>query len=143
MFPPLHGPQVHPNSPLFPQEEDLTHPKPHSVSPSLEEIHVEEVRSLHPIQALPLPCWKKRPLPSMERGSQVSPKILKLEYDHEAGPSHPKSQWEFQTEPGPSASRHNCVRAGDTEGGSIVICSSDDSDEDTVLVTVTPEPPPC
>ncbi|XP_059713958.1 protein PML isoform X2 [Haemorhous mexicanus] len=124
-------------------EEDPTHPKPHSVSPSLEEIHVQEVRSLHPIQPLPLPCWKKRPLPSMERGSQVSPKILKLECDHEPGPSHPKSQWEFQTEPGPSASRHNCVRAGDTEGSSIIICSSEDSDEDTVLVTVTPEPPPC
>ncbi|XP_074405712.1 protein PML isoform X3 [Zonotrichia albicollis] len=91
---------------------------------------------------LPLPCWK-RPLPSTERGSQVSPKLLKLECDHEPGPSRPKSQWEFPTEPGPSTSRHNCVHAGDTEGGSIIICSSDDSDEDTVVVTVTPEPPPC
>ncbi|XP_054128460.1 protein PML [Melozone crissalis] len=123
-------------------EEDPTHPKPRSISPSLEEIHVEEVRSLCPNQPLPLPCWK-RPLPSMERGSQVSPKLLKLECDHEPGPSHPKSQWEFPTEPGPSTSRHNCVRASDTEGGSIIICSSDDSDEDTVVVTVTPEPPPC
>ncbi|XP_059338219.1 protein PML isoform X2 [Ammospiza nelsoni] len=123
-------------------DEDPTHPKPRSISPSLEEIHVEEVRSLCPNQPLPLPCWK-RPLPSMERGSQVSPKLLKLECDHEPGPSHPKSQWEFPTEPGPSTSRHNCVRAGDTEGGSIIICSSDDSDEDTVVVTVTPEPPPC
>ncbi|XP_063026200.1 protein PML [Melospiza melodia melodia] len=123
-------------------DEDPTHPKPRSVSPSLEEIHVEEVRSLCPNQPLPLPCWK-RPLPSMERGSQVSPKLLKLECDHEPGPSHPKSQWEFPMEPGPSTSRHNCVRAGDTEGGSIIICSSDDSDEDTVVVTVTPEPPPC
>ncbi|XP_068059770.1 protein PML [Anomalospiza imberbis] len=125
---PSTGIQIHPNSPLFPQED----PKPNSVSPGLEEIHVE--------QPVPLCCWTTRPLSGVERGSQVSPKILKLECDHEPGPSHPKSQWEFQTEPGPSTAPHNCARAGDAEGGSIIICSSDDSDEDTVVVTVTPEP---
>ncbi|XP_053811112.1 protein PML isoform X2 [Vidua chalybeata] len=107
-------------------EED---PKRNSVSPSLEEIHVE--------QPVPLCCWTTRPLSAVERGSQVSPKLLKLECDHEPGPSHPKSRWEFQTEPGPSTAPHNCAHA---EGGSIIICSSDDSDEDTVVVTVTPEP---
>ncbi|XP_058703043.1 protein PML isoform X1 [Poecile atricapillus] len=116
-------------------EEDPIHPKTRSISPSLEEIHVE--------QPLPHP-WNKRPAPCTERGSQMSPKILKLECDQEPGPSHPKSHWEFRTEPGPSTSWHNHVRAGDPEGGSIiVICSSDDSDEDTTVVTVTPEPPPC
>ncbi|XP_072790059.1 protein PML isoform X2 [Taeniopygia guttata] len=113
-------------------EEDPAHPKPHSVSPSLEEIHVG--------QPVPLCCWTSQPQPAVERGSQVSPKILKLECDHEPGPSHPKSRWEFPTQPGPSAAPHNCARAGDAEGGSIIICSSDDSDEDTVVVTVTPEP---
>ncbi|RLV62751.1 hypothetical protein DV515_00018980, partial [Chloebia gouldiae] len=113
-------------------EEDPAHPKPQSISPSLEEIHVE--------QPVPLCCWASRPLPAVDRGSQVSPKIMKLECDHEPGPSHPKFQWEFQTQPGPSAAPHNCARAGDAEGGSIIICSSDDSDEDTVVVTVTPEP---
>ncbi|XP_005051872.2 PREDICTED: protein PML [Ficedula albicollis] len=115
-------------------EEDPVHPKIQSVS-SLEEIHVDQ----------PLPCSSctKRPLPCVERGSQMSPKIMKLECDHEAGPSRPQSHWEFQTEPGPSTWQHNCVRSGDAEVGSIIICSSDDSDEDTVVVTVTPEPPPC
>ncbi|XP_077642129.1 protein PML [Lonchura striata] len=122
----------HPNSLLFPQEEDPAHPKPQSVSPSPEEIHVG--------QPVPLCCWTSRPQPMVEQGSQVSPKILKLECDHEPGPSHPKSRWEFPTQPGPSAAPHNCARAGDTEDGSIIICSSDDSDEDTVVVTVTPEP---
>ncbi|XP_062357550.1 protein PML [Cinclus cinclus] len=136
-------------------EEDPIHPKIQSVS-SLEEIHMDQVRPItprwdpgvpSPIPILlfqPLPhSWNKRPLPCMERGSQMSPKILKLECDQEPGPSHPKSHWEFQTEPGPSTSRHNCVRTGDAESSSIIICSSDDSDEDTVVVTVTPEPPPC
>ncbi|XP_063268220.1 protein PML isoform X2 [Prinia subflava] len=113
-------------------EEDQFHPKIQSVSHGLEEIHVD--------QPVPLPRCK-RPLPCMERGSQMSPKILKLECEQEAGPSRPGSRWEFCTEPGPSAPRQD--RAGDTEGGSIIICSSDDSDEDTVVVTVTPEPPPC
>lgn len=52
----------------------------------------------------------------MERGSQVSPKILKLECEHEAGPSRAKSHWELQTEPGPSTSQHNCVRSSDAGG---------------------------
>ncbi|KAM7039647.1 protein PML [Acridotheres tristis] len=115
-------------------EEDSIHPKIQRVS-SLEEIPMDQPR--------PCSSWNKRPLLCVERGSQMSPKILKLECDHEAGPSRPESHWEFQTEPGPSTSRHNCVRSGDAEGCSIIICSSDDSDEDTVVVTVTPDPPPC
>ncbi|XP_066052199.1 protein PML isoform X2 [Chamaea fasciata] len=113
-------------------EDDPFHPKIQSVSHGLEEIHVDQ-----PV-ALPR-C--KRPLPCMEKGSQMSPKMLKLECEQEAGPSQPRSHWEFQAEPGPSTWQQN--RAGDAEGGSIIICSSDDSDEDTVVVTVTPEPPPC
>ncbi|XP_056355659.1 protein PML isoform X2 [Oenanthe melanoleuca] len=84
-------------------EEDPTHPKIQSVS-SLEEIHVE--------QPLPRSSCSKRPLPCMERGSQMSPKILKLECEHEAGPSRGQSHWEFR-EPGPSAAQRGC---GDTGG---------------------------
>lgn len=116
-------------------EEDPTHPKNQSVSPGLEEIHVD--------QPLPASSWNKRPLPYVERGIQISPKILKLECDHAAGPSHPNSHWEFRRDPGPSTSGHNRGRADDAESGSVIICSSDDSDEDTVVVTVTPEPRPC
>nr|XP_041574320.1 protein PML isoform X2 [Taeniopygia guttata] len=104
--------------------------------PDVPEVEVALENNL----PVPLCCWTSRPQPAVERGSQVSPKILKLECDHEPGPSNPKSRWEFPTQPGPSAAPHNCARAGDAEGGSIIICSSDDSDEDTVVVTVTPEP---
>ncbi|XP_068882138.1 protein PML isoform X1 [Aphelocoma coerulescens] len=87
-------------------EEDPIHPKNQSTSPIPEEIHTD--------QPLPLSCWNKRPLPCVERGSQISPKILKLECDHVPGPSHLESHWEFQREPRASTSRHNCSRAEDT-----------------------------
>lgn len=80
-------------------------------------------------QPLPLP-WYKWPLPCVVKGSQMSPKILRLECDQELGPRHPKSHWEFWMEPGPSTSWHNHVCTGDAEGGSIIICSLDNSDED-------------
>lgn len=133
------GIQVPPNSALFLQEEDPFHPKIQSVSHGLKEIHMDQVRPIPSMQdpvgsgvfpipspipipiLIPIPLFQpvplsqsKRPFPCMEKGSQMSAKMLKLECDQEAGPSHPKSHWEFQREPGPSTSRHNCAR--DTGG---------------------------
>ncbi|RMC13292.1 hypothetical protein DUI87_10827 [Hirundo rustica rustica] len=68
-------------------EEDPIHPKTQSV------FHID--------QPLLLP-WYKRPFPCLEKGSHVSPKILRLECNQEPGPSHPESHWEFWTELSPS-----------------------------------------
>lgn len=68
-----------------------------------------------PIPLLLFQPHSKRPLPCVERGSQMSPKLLKLECDPEAGPSHPRSCWEFQTEPGPSGRAGAGDAGGDRE----------------------------
>ncbi|XP_032051147.1 protein PML-like isoform X1 [Aythya fuligula] len=92
----------------------------------------------------------KRWRPQVERGSQVSPKMLKLEHNATADPSEPSStQRDSRGEPSTSATSHNCSsvpKAGrsctdDAEDNSIII-SSEDSEEDTV-VSVTPDLPPC
>ncbi|XP_071899701.1 protein PML isoform X3 [Anas platyrhynchos] len=92
----------------------------------------------------------KRWRPQVERGSQASPKVLKLEHNATADPSEPSStQRDSRGEPSTSATSHNCSsvpkagrsHADDAEDNSIII-SSEDSEEDTV-VSVTPDLPPC
>ncbi|EOB00009.1 Putative transcription factor PML [Anas platyrhynchos] len=76
----------------------------------------------------------------VERGSQASPKVLKLEHNATADPSEPSStQRDSRGEPSTSATSHNCSsvpkagrsHADDAEDNSIII-SSEDSEEDTV-----------
>ncbi|XP_068552542.1 protein PML isoform X2 [Anas acuta] len=92
----------------------------------------------------------KRWRPQVERGSQASPKVLKLEHNATADPSEPSStQRDSRGEPSTSDTSHNCSsvpkagrsHADDAEDNSIII-SSEDSEEDTV-VSVTPDLPPC
>ncbi|OXB82001.1 UNVERIFIED_CONTAM: hypothetical protein H355_004084 [Colinus virginianus] len=75
----------------------------------------------------------------VERSSQISPKLLKLEKDV-GEPS--SSQWDSRGEPSTSALIHNGhihhskasrSRTRDAEDGSIIICSSEDSEEETVM----------
>ncbi|KAJ7417096.1 hypothetical protein BTVI_33856 [Pitangus sulphuratus] len=114
------------------QEDQVQHKKQSTSPTNLEEVHMDT--------ALPVPSWHKRMFHHMERGSQISPKILKLECDDTSGLSNPKSnQWDFQREPGTSVPRWNCSstpaissHTDDAEITSIIICSSDDSEEDTV-----------
>ncbi|XP_031472176.1 LOW QUALITY PROTEIN: protein PML [Phasianus colchicus] len=80
----------------------------------------------------------KRCQPHMERSSQISPKLLKLERD---GGEPSSSQWDGRGGPSTSTQRHNGripnskasrSRTRDAEDGSIII-SSEDSEEDTVM----------
>ncbi|XP_054244100.1 protein PML-like [Indicator indicator] len=89
---------------------------------------------------LPVTTWPKRKSPCMGRGTQVLPKVLKLESDHLPAPSDPSSdQWDGGRRPGASTPEQNCCSVPatsrhlhDAEDTSIIICSSDDSSEDTV-----------
>ncbi|XP_025971622.2 protein PML-like isoform X2 [Dromaius novaehollandiae] len=87
------------------------------------------------------PKWRSR---HMERGSQSSPKLLKLECDNEPALSNSSlNQWDGRGGPSTSAPSQNCSsipatkasrnQADDTEVTSIIICSSEDSEEDTVV----------
>ncbi|XP_064524603.1 protein PML isoform X1 [Pseudopipra pipra] len=111
-------------------QEDQVWPKNQSTLPTspanLKDVHVDKV--------CPVPSWHKRMFHCKERGSQISPKILKLECDDVPGPSDPNSnQRDFRREPGTSMPGRNCSSStDDAEITSIVIGSSDDSEEDTV-----------
>ncbi|XP_075620929.1 protein PML [Balearica regulorum gibbericeps] len=88
--------------------------------------------------AFPVTTWPKRSH-CIEKGSQISPKILKLECDNTPVPDDPSSnQWDGRRGPSttilnqnssriPAASKHT----DDAEDTSIIICSSEDSEEDT------------
>ncbi|XP_072201728.1 protein PML isoform X2 [Excalfactoria chinensis] len=80
----------------------------------------------------------KRCLSHVERSSQISPKLLKLEQD---GGEPSSKQWDGKGGPSTSAQSHNGrvppskasrIRTRDAEDGSIII-SSEDSEEDTVM----------
>lgn len=61
------------------------------------------------LQALPVTTCPKRSLHSVERGSQISPKLLKLEHDTVPVPSNPSSnQWDDRMGPSTSVPRQNC-----------------------------------
>ncbi|XP_040426504.1 protein PML-like isoform X2 [Cygnus olor] len=98
----------------------------------------------------PATVRSKRWWPQVERGSQVSPKVLKLEHNTTAASSEPSSTQDGRGEPSTSTTSHNRSsvpkagrsRTDDAEDTSIIICSSEDSEEDTV-VSVTPDLPPC
>ncbi|KAJ7422448.1 hypothetical protein WISP_37742 [Willisornis vidua] len=100
---------------------------------SLAEVHMD--------RTLPVSSWHKRMFHCTDRGNQVSPKIMKLESDDMSGPSDAHSdQWDFQREPSTSMPKGNCSSTAatsshmdDAEITSIIICSSDDSEEDTVV----------
>ncbi|XP_075361734.1 protein PML [Mycteria americana] len=114
-------------------QEEAVQPKSQSSTPtiSLEEMHMSP--------ALPITAWPKRRLHCVERGSQVSPKLLKLEYDNIPVPSNPSSdQWDGGRGPSTSTPSQNCSsipatsnHTDDAENTSIIICSSEDSEEDT------------
>ncbi|XP_062439938.1 protein PML [Rhea pennata] len=87
------------------------------------------------------PKWRSR---HMEKGCQRSPKLLKLECDNRPVPSNSSSnQWDGRAGPSSSTPSQNCSsipateasrsRADDTEVTSIIICSSEDSEEETVV----------
>ncbi|XP_052527953.1 protein PML isoform X4 [Tympanuchus pallidicinctus] len=80
----------------------------------------------------------KRCQPHVERSSQISPKLLKLEQD---GGEPSSRQWDGRGGPSTSTQRHNGrippskasrSHTRDAEDGSIII-SSEDSEEDTVM----------
>lgn len=74
-------------------EDNSIHPKTQSVSLSLKEIHMD--------QPLLLPQYKW-PLPCVEEGSQMSPKILRLECDQEPGPAIPNPIGNPRESPAPT-----------------------------------------
>ncbi|XP_064013315.1 protein PML-like [Pogoniulus pusillus] len=99
---------------------------------SLEEMQVN--------MDLPIREWPKRKSPCKAKGSQVSPKVLKLESDQVLSPSDSTSnQWDGGRGPSTSTPSQNCRsipatsrHIDDAEDTSIIISSSDDSSEDTV-----------
>uniref|UniRef100_A0A8B9QGB1 Protein PML n=1 Tax=Apteryx owenii TaxID=8824 RepID=A0A8B9QGB1_APTOW len=93
--------------------------------------------------ASPTAAQPKRRLRHVERGSQSSPKLLKLECDNGPAPSDSiLNQWDGRDGPSTSTPSQNCSsiptakasrsHADDAEVTSIIICSSEDSEEDTV-----------
>ncbi|XP_059680089.1 protein PML-like [Gavia stellata] len=116
-------------------QEEPVQPESQSIMPTIT-ISLEE---MHTSPALPVTVWPKRRLHCMERGSQISPKLPKLECDNRSDPSDPSSnQWDGGRGPSTSVSNQNCSNipaasshADDAEDTSIIICSSEDSEEDT------------
>ncbi|XP_074693707.1 protein PML-like isoform X1 [Strix aluco] len=134
-------------------QEEPVQPESPNVLPtftiSLEEMHMSP--------AVPVTAWSKRRSNCVERGSQISPKILKLECNNTPVPSDRSSnQWDGRREPStsmlnrdcssiPATSSHTDDAGGDRgrgpphypisspalEDNSIIISSSEDSLEDT------------
>ncbi|XP_063202487.1 protein PML-like [Chroicocephalus ridibundus] len=115
--------------------QEPVEPQSQSILPTFT-ISLEE---MHKSSALPVTIWPKRTSHGMERGSQVSPKLLKLECDSMPIPSDPSSnQWDGRRGPSTSTPDQNCSsipaansHADVAEDISIVISSSEDSEEDT------------
>ncbi|XP_050759444.1 protein PML [Gymnogyps californianus] len=115
-------------------QEEPVQPESQSILPTFT-ISLDEMRMS---SALPVTTWPKRSH-CMEKGSQISPKVLKLECDNTPVPNDPSSnQWDGRQGPSTSTARQNCSRipaAGshtdDAEDTSIIISSSEDSSEDT------------
>ncbi|KAM6387948.1 protein PML isoform 2-T2 [Pluvialis apricaria] len=116
-------------------QEEPAEPESPSILPTLT-ISLEE---MHTSPALPVTAWPKRRSHCMERSSQMSPKMLKLECDPIPVPSDPSSNhWDGRRGPDTSTPPQNCSsipatnsHADDAEDTSIIISSSEDSEEDT------------
>ncbi|XP_074773420.1 protein PML-like isoform X1 [Athene noctua] len=134
-------------------QEDPVQPESPDVLPtftiSLEEMHMSP--------AVPVTTWAKRRSNCVERGSQISPKVLKLECNNTPVPNDRSSnQWDGRKEPSTSMLNRNCSSVPATsshvddaggdrgrgpphypisspalEDNSIIISSSEDSLEDT------------
>ncbi|XP_074773421.1 protein PML-like isoform X2 [Athene noctua] len=116
-------------------QEDPVQPESPDVLPtftiSLEEMHMSP--------AVPVTTWAKRRSNCVERGSQISPKVLKLECNNTPVPNDRSSnQWDGRKEPSTSMLNRNCSsvpatssHVDDAEDNSIIISSSEDSLEDT------------
>ncbi|XP_053933362.1 protein PML isoform X2 [Cuculus canorus] len=100
---------------------------------------------MHTSLAPPATTWLKRCLHSVETGSQISPKLLKLECDDMPIDIDPSSdQWDDRREPSTSTLSRNCnsipaARSFPTEDMGIVISSSEDSEDDAVASTKPPD----
>ncbi|XP_029869225.1 protein PML [Aquila chrysaetos chrysaetos] len=111
-------------------------PKSQTILPTFT-INLEEMQ-MSP--ALSVSTWPKRRSCCVETGSQISPKVLKLEYDNMPVPINPSSnQWDGRMGPRTSTPSQNCSsipatssHIDDAEDTSIIISSSEDSSEDTV-----------
>ncbi|KAM9224087.1 protein PML-like [Leptosomus discolor] len=116
-------------------------PQGESVQPESQTILPTFTISLGEMQMSPAvtdTAWPRRRLHCVEKGSQVSPKVLKLECDNMPDPSDPSSnQWDGKKGPSTSMPSQNCSsipaarsRIDDPEDTSIIISSSEDSEED-------------
>ncbi|XP_009980355.1 PREDICTED: protein PML-like, partial [Tauraco erythrolophus] len=108
---------------LYGTEQEVMDMQPF-IKASLEELRQQEelvqptftisLAEMHTSPALPVMPGPKRGSHCMEQGSQMSPKLLKLECDPMPVPSHPSPN-----------------RGDGRKVTSIIICSSEDSEEDT------------
>ncbi|KAM6301763.1 protein PML [Podargus strigoides] len=116
-------------------QEEPVQPESESILPTFT-INLSEMQ-MSP--AIPVTTRPMRRSHCRERGSQIPPKTLKLEYYGMPGPSNPSSNhWDGRVEPSTSTSSRNrssipatSSHTDDTEDTSIIICSSEDSEEDT------------
>ncbi|XP_074012560.1 protein PML-like [Numenius arquata] len=122
-------------------QEEPVEPKNQSILPTF----TISLKEMHTSSALPVTAWPKRTSPCMERGSQMSPKLLKLECDSMPVPSDPSSnQWDGRRGPSTSTLSQNCSpaatnHADDAEDTSIVISSSEDSSEEDTAASSKPK----
>ncbi|XP_042660021.1 protein PML [Tyto alba] len=117
-------------------QEEPVQPESQTVLPTFT-ISLEEMQTS---PALPVNTWSKRRSDCVERGSLISPKVLKLECNNTPVPINPSSnQWDGTRVPRTSMPSRNCSsipatssHIDDAEDNSIIISSSEDSSEDTV-----------
>uniref|UniRef100_A0A8C6JVF8 Uncharacterized protein n=2 Tax=Melopsittacus undulatus TaxID=13146 RepID=A0A8C6JVF8_MELUD len=116
-------------------QEEPVQPESESIVPICTISLVEMQRS--PVD--PVTTWPKRTSHCLEAESQTFPKLLKLEDNNTPVPSSLTSnQWKDEGEPRTSTPDQNCSSIPatsshvDAEDTSIVISSSEDSEEDTV-----------
>ncbi|XP_069722473.1 protein PML-like isoform X2 [Phaenicophaeus curvirostris] len=118
-------------------QEEPVQPESETIVPTF----TISLTEMHTSPALPATTWLKRSLHSVEKVSQVSPKLLKLEYDDMPINIDPSSdQWDDRREPSTSMLSRNCnsipaTRSFPTEDMGIIISSSEDSEDDAVAPT--------
>ncbi|XP_014812161.1 PREDICTED: protein PML-like, partial [Calidris pugnax] len=138
------------NSPAVPvvevaPENNLQEEPSESESQSVLPTFTISLKDMHTSSAVPVTTWPKRMSPCVERGSQISPKLLKLEHDSMAVPSDPSSnQRDGRRGPSTSTPSQNCNpaatnQADDAEDASIVISSSEDSSEEDTAAFSKPK----
>ncbi|XP_075570324.1 protein PML [Pelecanus crispus] len=116
-------------------QEEPVQPESQSILPTF----TISLREMQTSPTPPITTWPRRKLHCVERGSQISPKLVKLECDNMLVPSDPSSdQCEGRKGPSTSMPSQNCSNIPaasshfvDAEDTSIIICSSDDSSEGT------------